>query len=295
MAWLTRWQGLFGNLVRTHSWSMRLAYSWAHSDIWRLNLGQRRLKGGIRYNGLSLLLALSLLLTGCVTPRNPGHTDHSPPLLSDPLEPVNRIVFGFNEGLDRFLIRPIAVVYAHAMPPAVRLSVSNFFSNLQLPATIANDLLQGRFTQGRLDFERLVINSTLGIAGLFDVASAVGRPRHKEDYGQTLARWRLPAGPYLVLPLLGPSNVRDTVALIPAFIYADPVSYNADNRDLALAYVLHTFNTRAELLKADHILKLQLDPYLFVRESFWQRRLDAIYDSLSPTERRVRGLEPLND
>ncbi len=205
------------------------------------------------------------------------------------------MVYGFNEGLDRFLIRPVAVVYAHTVPPLVRLSVSNFFSNLQLPATIANDLLQGRFTQGRFDSERLVINSTLGVAGLFDVAGAVGRPRHEEDYGQTLARWRLPAGPYLVLPLLGPSNLRDTVALVPAMIYTDPVSYDASDRNLALGHALRTFNARAELLTADHILKLQLDPYLFVRESYWQRRLNAIYDNLSPTERQTRGLEPLND
>ena len=143
--------------------------------------------------------------------------------------------------------------------------------------------------------EGAVINSTLGVAGLFDVAGAFGRPRHEEDYGQTLARWRLPAGPYLVLPFLGPSNIRDTIALVPAFIYTDPVSNNASDRDLALGYALRTFNTRAELLTADQILKLQLDPYLFVRESYWQRRLDAIYDHLSPTQRRARGLEPLND
>ena len=295
MAWLTRWKGLFGNLVRTYSRYMRLAYRWAHLVIQRLDLGQRHLKGGVRSGSLPFLLALALLLTGCATPKNAGYSSLSAPPLSDPLEPVNRMVFGFNDGLDRFLIRPIAVVYAYTVPSAVRLSVSNFFSNLQLPVTIANDLLQGRFTQGRLDFERLVINSTLGIAGLFDVAGTVGRPRHEEDYGQTLARWRLPAGPYLVLPLLGPSNVRDAVALIPAFIYADPVSYNASDRDLTLGYALRTFNARAELLMADHILKLQLDPYLFIRESYWQRRLDAIYDDLSPTERRARGLELLND
>ena len=274
---------------------MRLAYRWAHLAIRRLDLSQRHLKGGVRYSSLALLLALPLLLTGCATPKNAGYSSLSAPPLSDPLEPVNRMVFGFNDGLDRFLIRPVAVVYAYTVPSAVRLSVSNFFSNLQLPATIANDLLQGRFTQGRLDFERLVINSTLGIAGLFDVAGTVGRPRHEEDYGQTMARWRLPAGPYLVLPLLGPSNVRDAVALVPAFIYADPVSYNASDRDLTLGYALRTFNARAELLLADHILKLQLDPYLFIRESYWQRRLDAIYDDLSPAERRARGLEPLND
>ena len=274
---------------------MRLAYRWAHLAIRRLDLGQRHLKGGVRYSSLALLLALALLLTGCATSKNTGYSGLSASPLSDPLEPVNRMVFGFNDGLDRFLIRPIAVVYAYTVPSAVRLSVSNFFSNLQLPATIANDLLQGQFTQGRLDFERLVINSTLGIAGLFDIAGTVGRPRHEEDYGQTLARWRLPAGPYLVLPLLGPSNVRDAVALVPAFIYADPVSYNASDRDLTLGYALRTFNARAELLLADHILKLQLDPYLFIRESYWQRRLDAIYDDLSPTERRARGLELLND
>ena len=274
---------------------MRLAYRWAHLAIRRLDLGQRHLRGGVRYSSLALLLALALLLTGCATSKNAGYSSLSASPLSDPLEPVNRMVFGFNDGLDRFLIRPIAVVYAYTVPSAVRLSVSNFFSNLQLPATIANDLLQGRFTQGRLDFERLVINSTVGVAGLFDVAGAVGRPRHEEDYGQTLARWRLPAGPYLVLPLLGPSNVRDAVALVPAFIYADPVSYNASDRDLTLGYALRTFNARAELLLADHILKLQLDPYLFIRESYWQRRLDAIYDDLSPTERRARGLELLND
>ena len=98
-----------------------------------------------------------------------------------------------------------------------------------------------------------------------------------------------------MLPLLGPNNVRDTFALVPAIIYADPVSYNASDRDLSLGYALRTLNARAELLTADHILKLQLDPYLFVRESYWQRRLDAIYDNLSPAKRRARGLELLND
>ena len=274
---------------------MRLAFRWVYLAIRRLDWGQRRPTSSVCYSSLALLLTLSLLLTGCATPKDPGYSSLSPPPLSDPLEPVNRMVFGFNDGLDRFLIRPVAVVYAHIVPSAVRLSVSNFFSNLQLPATIANDVLQGRFTQGRLDFERLVINSTLGIAGLFDVAGAVGRPRHEEDYGQTLARWRLPAGPYLVLPLLGPSNVRDVVALVPAFIYTDPVPYDASDRDLTLGYALRTFNARAELLMADSILKLQLEPYLFIRESYWQRRLDAIYDDFSPAERRAWGLEPLND
>ncbi len=274
---------------------MRLAFRWVYLAIRRLDWGQRHPTSSVCYSSLALLLTLSLLLTGCATPKDPGYSSLSPPPLSDPLEPVNRMVFGFNDGLDRFLIRPVAVVYAHIVPSAVRLSVSNFFSNLQLPATIANDVLQGRFTQGRLDFERLVINSTLGIAGLFDVAGAVGRPRHEEDYGQTLARWRLPAGPYLVLPLLGPSNVRDVVALVPAFIYTDPVPYDASDRDLTLGYALRTFNARAELLMTDSILKLQLEPYLFIRESYWQRRLDAIYDDLSPAERRAWGLEPLND
>jgi len=274
---------------------MRLAYRWAHLAIRRLYLGQRYLKGGVRYSSLALLLFLPLLLTGCATPINASYSSLSSPPLSDPLEPVNRMIFGFNDGLDRFLIRPATVVYAHIIPSAARLSVSNFFSNLQLPTTIANDLFQGRFTQGRLDIERLVINSTLGVAGLFDVAGAVGRPRHEEDYGQTLARWRLPAGPYLVLPLLGPSNVRDAVALVPAFIYADPISYDASDRDVTVGYALRTFNARAELLIADNILKLQLDPYLFSRESYSQRRLDAIYDDLSPIERRARGLELLND
>jgi len=274
---------------------MRLAYRWAHLAIRRLDLGQRHLKDGVRYSSLALLLAIPLLLTGCATSKNTSYSSLSAFPLSDPFEPVNRMVFGFNDGLDRFLIRPVAVVYAYTVPSAVQLSVSNFFSNLQLPVTIANNLLQGRFTQGRLDFERLVINSTVGVAGLFDVAGAVGRPRHEEDYGQTMARWRLPAGPYLVLPLLGPSNVRDAVALVPAFIYADPVSYNASDRDLTLGYALRTLNARAELLMADRILELQLDPYLFIRESYWQRRLNAIYDDLPPAERRARGLEPLND
>ncbi|HIO34788.1 MAG TPA: VacJ family lipoprotein [Gammaproteobacteria bacterium] len=274
---------------------MRLVYRWAYSAIRRLDLSQRPLSSGICYNGLALLLILPLLLTGCASSEKLGYNSLSSLQLTDPLEPVNRMVFGFNDGLDRFLIRPVTVVYAHAVPSAVRLSVRNFFSNLQLPATIANDVLQGRFAQGRLDFERLLINSTLGVAGIFDVAGAVGRPPHEEDYGQTLARWRLPSGPYLVLPLLGASNVRDAVALVPAFIYPDPVSYNASGRDLTLGYALRTFNARAELLIADHILKLQLDPYLFVRESYWQQRLAAIYDDLPPAERRAWSLEPLSD
>ena len=118
---------------------MRLAYRWAHLAIRRLDLGQRYLKGSVRYSSLALLLVLPLLLTGCATPKNAGSSSLSPPPLSDPLEPVNRMVFGFNDGLDRFFIRPVAVVYAHTVPPAVRLSVSNFFSNHNFDALIPSD------------------------------------------------------------------------------------------------------------------------------------------------------------
>ena len=216
-------------------------------------------------------------------------------VVKDCFESVNRGIFAFNQGLDKVIFKPLSKGYRQ-LPQPLRSGTSNVLSNIGNVVTIPNNILQGQIKDAGINSLRLILNTTLGIAGIFDVASYYGlEKRDKEDYGQTLARWRLPAGPYLVLPFLGPTNVRDTVAFVPAFIYADPVSYDASDRKLTLVYALRMFNTRAELLAADHILKLQLDPYLFVRESYWQRRLDAIYDNLSPAERRERGFEPLND
>lgn len=199
----------------------------------------------------------------------------------DPLESVNRFVYGFNTQLDRFILRPVAVQYVK-LPSAVRNRVSSFFSNLGEPTTVANDLLQGKWYQAVEDSTRFFVNSTAGILGLFDVATHVDLPKNDEDFGQTLGRWGIGEGPYLMLPLLGPSNLRDGIGLIPEFLFTDPVSYIDSSATRLATRGVQITDTRTGLLRADKLLEMQLDPYIFLRESYRQKREGAILDGADP-------------
>jgi len=232
--------------------------------------------------GASLLLLL-LFLSGCATGGEPFSAADA----FDPLERPNRAVFAFNQRIDRVLFRPAAEIYKQQLPLAFRAGVSNFFRNLAEPTTILNDILQGQGRQTVNDGIRFAINTTLGVFGLFDVAGSLGLTHHQEDYGQTLARWGVPAGPYLVLPVFGPSNVRDAVGKLPALYLSDPLFLISDEPYLGAGRygllhagfrTLHAIDLRAQLLGADQLVKIQLDPYLFLRETYRQRRLHAIND-----------------
>ena len=164
---------------------------------------------------------------------------------------------------------------------ATLMPVNNFFSNLWEPMTIVNDLLQGKLFYAARDTTRFLVNSTVGILGIFDVASHMDLPRRKEDFGQTLAVWGIPSGPYLVLPFLGPSNIRDTTGLVPQFLYADALLY-LDSPEAWYAAGARLVDTRSLLLGADDILDLQPDQYLFLREAYRQQRLNQIHDGTPP-------------
>ena len=196
----------------------------------------------------------------------------------DPWEKMNRKVHAFNVHVDRAIVKPVAVRYARHVPPRVRRGVRNFFNNLREPSTIVNDLLQGKFARAGCDSLRFLINSTAGVLGVFDVAAHLDMPRHREDFGQTLARWGAPPGPYLVLPLLGPSTVRDTAGLVPHHLYTDVTATVEDDALLWTLFAARGVDSRAALLAADELLETQLDPYAFLRESYLQQRIHAIGD-----------------
>jgi len=229
----------------------------------------------------ALLLAGSL--AGCATSGgNPA----------DPLEPLNRAVFGFNDAADRVLIKPVAKGYRAVVPGPVRTGVSNFFSNLEDVWISVNDVLQGKFKQGLEDFGRVIFNSTFGVAGLFDPASDAGLKKHNEDFGQTLGAWGVGSGPYVVLPILGPSSFRDGFGLL-LDTRADLV-FQIDGVPVHNSlYATRAISNRANLLDASDVLEAAaLDKYAFVRDAWLQHRRDLVYDGNPPREREEPDDEP---
>ena len=215
------------------------------------------------------------LLGGCATSRD----------ARDPFESVNRGVFKFNDALDTAVLKPVAQGYRFVVPQFIRASVSNFFANIGDVVVALNNLLQGKFTAAYSDLGRVAINSTLGVLGLFDVASEAGIEKHDEDFGQTLGFWGVGDGPFLMLPLLGPSTGRDAVGRIGDY-YADPVSYIDPSRPRNWAWGTRIVNRRAELLDASTVLQTAaLDPYEFVRDAYLQRRRNLIHDGAPPADK----------
>ncbi len=211
----------------------------------------------------------------------------------DPIEPVNRAVFQFNDQVDRFAIKPAAEAYNAVTPEIVRTGVRNFFSNLRDPWIGVNNLLQGKVEDGLSDFFRFITNSTFGLAGFTDIASDMGMQKHNEDFGQTLGRWGIADGPYLVLPILGPSSGRDAVGTVAdAYAYAPfwvPEALDFNHR---VAWrngltILDTINIRANLLGTTGLLEeAALDRYVFVRNAYLQRRRNLVWDGNPPPDRR---------
>jgi phospholipid-binding lipoprotein MlaA len=219
-----------------------------------------------------IVLALFVLLTaGCATVPS-GKPDPR-----DPWERFNRSSFAFNDALDKAIAKPVAKAYKKVTPHIVRTGVSNFVSNLGGVTTIVNDVLQGKMKQAGHDSARFMLNSTLGLAGLFDPASAAGLEHNDEDFGQTLGKWGVKSGPYLMLPFLGPSTVRDTIGRLPdQFSY--PVNYLQDDSTRYIIRGVEFLDLRAGLLDLDAQLERSYDRYAFVRNAWLQRREFQVKD-----------------
>ncbi|KVH36222.1 ABC transporter [Burkholderia cepacia] len=221
---------------------------------------------------IAATVAASAVLTGCATGpnRNPN----------DPLEPMNRAMYKFNDTVDTNIAQPIAKGYQKVTPTPVRTAISNFFSNLGDLGNIANNLLQLRITDATQDLMRVAMNSLFGVAGLIDIATPAGLPKHHQDFGLTMARWGVPSGPYLVLPVFGPSTFRDGVGRavdvrFNLLNYIEPAARNP-------MYIAQFISARSDLLGATDLLKqAALDPYSFVRDAYLQQRKSLTYRSQS--------------
>ena len=199
----------------------------------------------------------------------------------DRFERVNRGIYGFNSALDRNLARPAAKAYVAATPAPVRTGIGNFFGNLGYTKVMINDLLQGKVKEFFADTARLVVNTTIGIGGLFDPASQLGLAEHDEDFGQTLGAWGVPAGPFLMLPLLGPSTTRDTVGLV-ADRFSEPDTYLVDTWHARIGLTVGSLlDSRASLLGTDEMLAQSFDPYAFMRNAYLQRREYQVRDGVA--------------
>ena len=234
-----------------------------------------------------LAIGMVIGINGCATTQEKAtETQKTPSTQVDPYEHINRKIYSFNDTVDEFVAKPVSDAYKFITPDFVETGVTNFFNNLKNINVVTNDLLQGKFKQSGLDTGRLLMNTTLGMAGLFDVAKTVGLPQNDEDFDQTLAVWGIPQGTYIVLPLLGPITTRG----IPGAVFdsaANPVNYVG-----IPAQALSLVNTRAN---AEGSLKFideaALDPYVFTRESFLQWRNHLATDGKDDSNTDITDLD----
>ena len=242
--------------------------------------------------GLSGLLVPALLvlaLSGCVVAK---------PRTDDPWEKFNRKMYAFNDAADRAVIRPVAAGYRKITSSNVRRVVGNFYDNIKMPITIVNNVLQGDPLRAARNTGRFVVNTTIGFAGLFDPASELKLPLDETDFGVTLAKWGLPDGPYVVLPLVGSTTVRDFWRL-PVDQYFDPLSWYANEHDFQynaeyLPSMFYLITLRANGIEAEGLLEGVYDPYVFYRDAYRQRRLYEIFDGQPPAE-YIEQMQGVND
>jgi phospholipid-binding lipoprotein MlaA len=224
---------------------------------------------------MTTLLVLTLFASGCASNGDPR----------DPLEPMNRAIYHFNDGVDHLLVKPAAELYqGRLIPEFVRTGLRNFFSNINDVIVLLNDLLQGKLQDAESDLGRIAINSTAGILGFIDVATDAGLHKNNEDFGQTLGVWGFEDGPYLVLPFIGPSTVRDGLGLV-VDAYTWPVAYVRPTRTRNQIALVRYIGLRADLLAASRVLEAAaLDPYQFLRDAYFQRRRNLVFDGRPPRD-----------
>lgn len=220
----------------------------------------------------SLIVALSAGLVPIAQAETP-----------DPWEGFNRKVFAFNDFLDRWLLKPVAKGYKKIVPVPVRRSIGNAFDNIDTPATAVNQFLQGKPGDGFTDSGRFLVNTTLGIAGLFDVASRMGFPKHQEDFGQTFGRWGAGSGNHVMLPFRGSSTVRDTFGLVLDSL-TNPLRFISPVEARYGTYALSITDVRVDLLAAESLMNDSGDAYLFQRDAFLQRREYLVQDGETEAE-----------
>ena len=231
-----------------------------------------RLKKGFA----SVTLVATILLSGCASLTSQAE--------NDPLESVNRGIYAFNEKADEYVLEPVAKGYQAITPGFIDVGITNFFRNLDDVVVLVNDLLQLKLNQAASDAGRLIVNSTIGVLGFVDVATGMGMPKHNEDFGQTLGAYGVGTGPYIVLPILGPSTLRDTVGLL-ADTHVDPIHQLEDSDAMWATIALKGIDTRADLISTKKVIdQASLDPYEFMRSGYLQRRNYLIHDGNPPLD-----------
>jgi phospholipid-binding lipoprotein MlaA len=245
------------------------------------------LRGGLP--GLIVPLLLVLVMGGCTVAK---------PRTDDPWESFNRKMYAFNDAADRTVIRPVAVGYRKITSPNVRRVIGNFYDNIKMPITIANNLLQGDPRRAFKSTGRFLVNTTVGFAGLFDPASEMNLPLDETDFGVTLAKWGVPDGPYLVLPFVGSTTARD-VWRLPVDQYFDPLQWYADEHDFRynaeyLPSIFYLVTLRSRGIEAEGLLEGVYDPYVFYRDAYRQRRIYEVYDG-NPPEGLIEQMQGVDD
>ena len=226
-----------------------------------------------------MLVSLAVALAGCTTIQD---ARGGPGQRLDPWEKWNRKVFNFNDDLDKAVLKPVATAYSNIVPQPVRRGVGNFFGNFADAWSAINNILQGKFTAASEDATRVGANTLFGLFGILDVASEMGLEHHYEDFGQTLGRYGVGAGAYVMLPILGPSTVRDTAALPLDRLASPPAFFSGTGTQLGLTS-LQIVNTRSGLLGATRVIDdIALDRYTFVRDAYLQRRRSLVFDGDVP-------------
>lgn len=236
-----------------------------------LNQEIRNLANNIQMKRYIFILLLPLLSACASTTRQ-----------VDPFESFNRKVYTFNDTIDRAAVKPIAQAYVKAVPNPIRAGVSNILSNLNDISVALNNILQGKLKNAFSDLGRFTINTTVGLFGIFDVASTTGLDKNDEDFGQTLGYWGIGDGPYIVLPFFGPSNLRDSVSRV-VDIKTSATNLMLEPKDRNILFSFNIIHRRSLLLNASNILSIAaIDEYEFVRDAYFQKRLNQIYDGNPP-------------
>ena len=238
----------------------------------------RRTTRALRLTASALLLALA---GGCATSIPPAPPEERSP--ADPWEPMNRRIAAFNQNVDKVTFKPLAKGYEKIVPQTMRRGVNNFSQNLLGPLYIINNFLQGKVGRGFSETGRFVANTVFGIGGLFDVGERLGLETYREDFGQTLATWGVPDGPYVVVPILGPRTLRDAT-MIPLNFAADPSFWIEDDPTRLSIYLIRATDVRARLFSAEALFEDSFDRYLTIRESYLQNRQYLIYDGDPPED-----------